>query len=202
MKIKKLLLVFCTLTLCAATCSILPIHGEERIYQSVLRLHVLANSDSEEDQSLKLKVRDAILAHVSPLVIDAGSRQEAAEILSAELDNIKDVAKKAVEENGYSYSVEVDLTVEEYPTRSYEAMSFPSGEYLSLRVMLGEAEGQNWWCVLFPPLCLSAASEELDNEEAFIAVGLTSEQYKVITESDGGKYYLRFKILEALEGIR
>ena len=79
-------------------------------------------------------------------------------------------------------------------------MSFPSGAYVSLRVMLGEADGQNWWCVLFPPLCLGAASEKLENEEAFIAVGLTSDQYKIITETDETKNYLLFKILEASRG--
>ena len=81
-------------------------------------------------------------------------------------------------------------------------MSFPSGEYVSLRVMIGEAEGQNWWCVLFPPLCLSAASERAENEEAFIAVGLNSDLYKIITETDEAKYYLRFKLLEVIENMK
>jgi stage II sporulation protein R len=178
----------------------LPIHGEEKIYESVVRLHVLANSDSEEDQSLKLKVRDAILAYTSPKVIDSESREEAITILQNELDEIERVAKDVVSSEGYDYSVEVTLTLEKYPTRNYESMSFPSGEYVSLRVLIGEAEGQNWWCVLFPPLCLSAASERSENEEAFIAVGLNSDQYKIITETEDTKYYLRFKILEAIQG--
>ena len=198
---KKIITLFCVLVLCVSVCGILPIHGEEKIYESVVRLHVLANSDSEEDQALKLKVRDAILAYTSPLVIDSASREEAIEILSRELDAIKEIAQETVKENGYDYSVEVTLTLEEYPTRNYESMSFPSGEYVSLRVLIGESEGQNWWCVLFPPLCLSAATEKSDNEEAFIAVGLTSEQYKIITETDDTKYQLRFKILEAIEEI-
>ena len=195
---KKLLILFCVLVLCISVCTVLPIHGEEEIYESVVRLHVLANSDSEEDQALKLKVRDAVLAYVSPLVIDSASREEAQEIISRELDEIQRVAQRAVEENGYDYPVDVTLTLEEYPTRNYESMSFPSGEYVSLRVLIGESEGQNWWCVLFPPLCLSAATEKSANEEAFIAVGLTSEQYKIITETDDAKYQLRFKILEAI----
>ena len=198
---KKIIALFCVLILCVAVCGILPIHGEEKIYESVVRLHVLANSDSEEDQALKLKVRDAVLAYTSPLVIDSASREEAIEILTGELDGIKAVAQKAVEDNGYDYPVDVTLTLEEYPTRNYESMSFPSGEYVSLRVLIGESEGQNWWCVLFPPLCLSAACEKSSNEEAFVAVGLTSEQYKIITETDDTKYQLRFKILEAIEEI-
>jgi len=202
MKASKILLILCVFVLCAAVCNILPIHGENKIYDSVVRLHVLANSDSDNDQALKLKVRDAILAYVSPRVIDSTSRSEAIEILQGELESIKSIAAQTVAENGYSYSVDVTLTLEDYPTRNYESMSFPSGEYVSLRVLIGEAEGQNWWCVLFPPLCLSAASEKTQNEDAFIAVGLNSDQYKIITETDQAKYYLRFKLLEAIEELK
>ncbi len=201
MKFQKILVLCCVLVLCLAICNILPIHGEEKIYESVVRLHVLANSDSEEDQTLKLKVRDAILSYVSPLVIDSKTKEEAIEILQGELENIEKEAEIIVVEQGYEYNVEVTLTLEDYPTRNYEAMSFPSGEYVSLRVLIGEAEGQNWWCVLFPPLCLSAASEKAENEEAFIAVGLNSDQYKIITESEDMTYYLRFKILETVKNI-
>lgn len=199
MKFQKILVLACVLVLCVALCNILPIHGEEKIYESVVRLHVLANSDSDEDQALKLKVRDAILAYVSPKVIDSKSREEAIEILQGELESVEDIAQNVVLEQGYRYDVQVTLTLEDYPTRNYEAMSFPSGEYVSLRVLIGEAEGQNWWCVLFPPLCLSAASDKAENEEAFIAVGLNSDQYKIITESEDMTYYLRFKILEAIK---
>lgn len=200
MKFEKIIVLLCVFVLCMAICNVLPIHGEEKIYESVVRLHVLANSDSEEDQTLKLKVRDAILAYTSPRVIDSASREEAISILQGELEAIKEIARQVVIENGYDYSVDVTLTLEDYPTRNYESMSFPSGEYVSLRVLIGEAEGQNWWCVLFPPLCLSAASEKSDNEDAFIAVGLNSDQYKIITETQNTKYYLRFKILEAFRG--
>ena len=202
MKASKILLILCVFVLCATVCNILPIHGENKIYDSVVRLHVLANSDSDNDQALKLKVRDAILAYVSPRVIDSTSRSEAIEILQGELESIKSIAAQTIAENGYSYSVDVTLTLEDYPTRNYESMSFPSGEYVSLRVLIGEAEGQNWWCVLFPPLCLSAASEKTQNEDAFIAVGLNSDQYKIITETDQAKYYLRFKLLEAIEELK
>lgn len=200
MKFEKIIVLMCVFVLCMAICNVLPIHGEEKIYESVVRLHVLANSDSEADQALKLKVRDEILAYTSPKVIDSSNREEAIEILQGELDNIKKIAKEVVKSEGYEYSVDVTLTLEDYPTRNYESMSFPSGEYVSLRVLIGKAEGQNWWCVLFPPLCLSAASEKAENEDAFIAVGLNSDQYKIITETNSTKYYLRFKILEAIKG--
>ena len=200
MKITKIILLFCIFTLCAVICDILPIHGEEKIYESVMRLHVLANSDSEEDQALKLKVRDELLSYITPLVIDASSREDAMAIIEAKMNDIEKIAQESVYKNGYDYKVDVTLTLEEYPTRNYETMSFPSGEYISLRVLIGEAEGQNWWCVLFPPLCLSAATEKAENEEAFIAVGLTPDQYKIITEASDAKYQLRFKILEAIYG--
>ena len=200
MKMTKIILLLCVFILCAAVCDILPIHGEEKIYESVVRLHVLANSDSDEDQALKLKVRDEILSYISPLVIDSKSQEDAMRIINEKIDEIEAIAQSAVYAHGYDYSVDVTLTLEEYPTRNYEAMSFPSGEYVSLRVLIGEAEGQNWWCVLFPPLCLSAATEQSANEEVFIAVGLNSDQYKVITESDNVKYQLRFKLLEAIYG--
>lgn len=201
MKIEKILLLLCVFVICAAVCDILPIHGEEKIYESVVRLHVLANSDTEEDQKLKLKVRDAILSYVSPLVIDCPTRERAITVLNEELESIEKIAEEVVLKEGYDHSVDVTLMLEEYPTRNYEAMSFPSGEYVSLRVLIGEAKGQNWWCVLFPPLCLSAASDQIENEEAFIAVGLNSDQYKIITENDEGKYYLRFKLLEVIEEL-
>ena len=200
MKMTKIILLLCVFILCAAVCDILPIHGEEKIYESVVRLHVLANSDSDEDQALKLKVRDEILSYISPLVIDSKSQEDAMRIINEKIDEIEAIAQTTVYAHGYDYSVDVTLTLEEYPTRNYEAMSFPSGEYVSLRVLIGEAEGQNWWCVLFPPLCLSAATEQSANEEAFIAVGLNSDQYKIITESDNVKYQLRFKLLEAIYG--
>ena len=201
MKFQKILLVLCVFVLCASVCNILPIHGEEMIYESVVRLHVLANSDSDEDQALKLRVRDAVLEHISPLVRYAKSRDEAAQILSSELESIKKAASAAIAECGFDSSVDVSLTFEDYPTRNYESMAFPSGEYLSLRVMIGEAKGKNWWCVLFPPLCLGTATDKIDAEDAFLAVGLNADQYKIITENDEATYYLRFKLLETLERI-
>ncbi|MBQ7378363.1 MAG: stage II sporulation protein R [Clostridia bacterium] len=183
--------------------SVLPIHGEQKIYESVVRLHVLANSDSEQDQALKLLVRDEVLRVTGPMLQDCTSREQAVEILTEQSDVIREAAQAVVTEQGYTYPVSILLGEEDYPTRNYENCCFPSGRYVSLRVCIGEAEGQNWWCVLFPPLCLSAASAENDqsNEDAFISVGLTGEQYKVITETDTVKYRIRFKVLEAVQEL-
>ena len=184
-----------------AAFAILPIHGESRVYDSVIRLHVIANSDNEGDQALKLSVRDAVLDTTSELLRDAKTRDEAEEILRNNLERIERVAKETVQKNGYRNAVSVSFGMEDYPTREYEELAFPAGEYLSLRVMIGEAEGQNWWCVLFPPLCLSAATDKKEAEECFLAAGLTEEQYRIITDSDNTKYKLRFKILEVVEEL-
>ena len=181
--------------------AILPIHGEEEVYESVIRLHVLANSDSEEDQALKLLVRDAVLFDAQAILQDTKTCEEAEAVLTAHLDQLERTAAECLRQNGSADPVTVTLGEEEYPTRVYENLAFPSGEYLSLRVMIGEAAGQNWWCVLFPPLCLSAATITQTNEDAFISVGLDPEQYKIITETKEPKYEMRFKILEALEDI-
>ena len=179
--------------------SFLPVHGERDIYDTVVRLHVLANSDTEEDQALKLKVRDAILEASAPLVRDCTTQAEAVEALTAHLPELEAAALAVIESEGYSYPVTVLLGEEDYPTRAYESCAFPAGTYVSLRVCIGEAVGQNWWCCLFPPLCLSAATAKSDNEDAFIQVGLTKDQYGIITETGKTKYKVRFKILEVLE---
>ena len=190
-----------TLTVCLLIVSIglLPVHGEAEIYDNVLRLHVLANSDSEADQALKLDVRDAILAVGNGLFDGVSSRAEAEAILKENLALFEEAAARTVADAGYSYPVRFALGEEEYPARTYGSLCFPSGSYLSLRVIIGEGEGQNWWCVLYPPLCMSAATVTQTDEDAFIAVGFTGDQYRVITETSQPTYRARFKILEVFE---
>lgn len=178
----------------------LPVHGETAIYDSVIRLHVLANSDSEEDQARKLLVRDAILADSADALSAADNRDDTIATVEALIPHLTEVAENALRAAGCDDPVRITFTREHYPTRNYEAFCFPSGEYLSLRVLIGDAAGQNWWCVLFPPLCLGAATvSKSDAEEQFIAVGLSREQYGVITETEDKKYKLRFKFLETFE---
>lgn len=192
---KRILIVtFAIIGLCAIL-TILPIHSEGQIYDSVLRLHVLANSDSEGDQALKLSVRDAILADTAHLFDDCKSRDEASAVVNENLPLLQMSAERAIGEAGYSYPVRIELGEEEYPTKNYESACFPAGEYLSLRVLIGEGAGQNWWCVLFPPLCVSAASES----DGSVEVGLYGDQYAIVTETEDIKYKIRFKLLEAIE---
>lgn len=195
---KGVLRVLLTVCILFLLLGILPIHGEEQIYQSVLRLHVLANSDSAEDQALKLQVRDAVLEAATPLLEGCTDRADAITRVGDNLARLEDAARRVIVEAGREDPVRVTLSEEVYPTKAYEGFCFPSGEYASLRVMIGDAEGQNWWCVLFPPLCVGAATEGR-SEEACVAVGLTGEQYRVITETDRPTYVARFRILEVFE---
>lgn len=195
----KQILIFCIFILIGMLLlGVLPTHGEAEIYDSVVRLHVLANSDSEYDQALKLQVRDGVLAATAELLSDCTTREQAMEVIGANLDTIRRSAQEVIEREGAGYDVTVKLCEEDYPTKNYESVCFPAGRYMSLQVCIGEAEGKNWWCVLFPGMCLSAASKT-DAEQAFIQAGLTPEQYKLVTESDGAKYKLRFKFLEILQ---
>lgn len=199
---KRLLSV--TLVLCALLLFIglFPVHGEAEIYDTVVRLHVLANSDTEEDQARKLRVRDAVLEVTSPLLANCHTQKEATEILEAHTEDIQKAAEGVLRAEGRDDPVSVVLGLEDYPERDYDSFCFPSGSYLSLRVCIGSAEGKNWWCCLFPPLCLGSATvSSEDAEDAFISVGLTPSQYKIITESQQPVYKVRFKLLELLQNL-
>ena len=194
---KRIFILFLILTLLIGMLTVLPVHSEALIYDKVLRLHVIANSNLETDQELKLLVRDAILEETRVLLADTTSREEAKSIIQANMTNLQKIAKSVIKSNGYSYPVSVEFGEEEYPTKSYESCAFPAGEYLSLRIKIGSAEGENWWCVLFPPMCLSAATDK----DAFTSVGITDSQYQIITETNKPKYKVRFKILESFSEI-
>ncbi len=150
----------------------------------LVRFHVLAVSDDEYEQQLKLRVRDAVLEYISPKLEAVESSAQAREILASELDNIRSTAQAVAE----GRDVTVTLTREDYPTKSYEGFTLPAGEYESLRVILGEGRGHNWWCIVFPPVCLSAAQAETVEEQ------LGEEDFRLISEEDG--YELRFRALE------
>ncbi len=202
MKTKKILILTLALSAVLLFVGLFPVHGEEEIYRSVIRLHVLANSDSEEDQALKLRVRDAVLEVTSPILQDCTSRQEAQAVLTQNMDAIQAAAEGVIASADRQDPIAIYLDEEEYPEKNYDSICFPSGTYLSMRVCIGEAEGQNWWCCLFPPLCLGASTVSSEEaEDAFVAVGMTPSQYKIITENDRPVYRARFKILEVLEGF-
>ena len=137
--------------------------------EKVVRLHVLANSDTEEDQNLKLMVRDAILEHTEQLLKSTESRKEAEALLRGQLLELEQVASETICIAGFEYPVSVELTETAFPTKEYDGFSLPAGEYLSLRVLIGNALGQNWWCVLFPPLCFTDSNAQATEGEASAA---------------------------------
>ena len=164
----------------------------------VVRLHVLANSDSEEDQALKLLVRDAVLERATALLERTESRAEAEALLRESLPELETIAEETVRANGYSYAVTAELEDTSFPTKEYDGFSLPAGEYLALRILIGEGAGQNWWCVVFPPLCTAASA---DVPETALAAGLTEDQVGLMTEEDSG-YVLKFKAVEWWEQLK
>ena len=169
--------------------------AQRELSDSVIRLHVIANSDSERDQTLKLAVRDRVLARAETLYPEGATREEAGAALAAHLDELAAAGQQVVAEAGLDYPVSARLTRSWFPTKEYGDFALPAGDYTALKVTIGAGEGQNWWCVAFPPLCLGAASETVD--QATQAGHFSGEQAALITREDPG-YVLKFKSLELL----
>jgi len=159
----------------------------------VLRLHVIVNSDSESDQALKLQVRDEVLAAAGTYLDGVANREQAEAVLADKLQELADAGAAVVAEAGYDYPVSVFLTDCWFPTKVYEDFALPAGSYRALRVVIGDGAGRNWWCVVFPPLCLGSVSETV--EDAAAAAGLTGDEVSLITGEDEG-YVVRFKLVE------
>lgn len=180
---------FTALFICIVACIAFEKDCED-IRSNVLRLHVIADSNSAEAQSVKLMVRDAILEESKELFEGNGSIEGAEVRLSENLDVMKAVAERTLREKGYTYSAEVEITECYFPTRQYGDITLPAGYYNALRVVLGSGEGKNWWCVMFPPMCLPAAGKD----EAKLSDVLDERSLDIV--SDSGKYEVRFWIVE------
>ena len=215
--IRFFLALFLSAASAAVVIGALPLHGEEQLYDRVIRLHVIAASDTAEDQALKLRVRDAVLSYLAEYAPDCASVDDAEEAYKALLPELDAVAEETVRHAGYAYSCQVSLTREAYPIRSYDSgtgtVTLPAGTYRSLRVRIGEAAGQNWWCVLFPPLCLSLAAEyEVtaaptaaqicdDTGEQLLAAGFTPYEVSLISGGQEPKTVLKFRIVEFFRSL-
>ena len=173
-------------------------YRETELATRVVRLHVLANSDLEEDQNLKLEVRDSVLTLAEGYLANCTSIPQAKNVLEAHLQELADAGAETVSREGYSYPVSVTLETTYFPTKEYDGFALPAGEYLALRVLIGEAAGQNWWCVVFPPLCTAAAS---DVPTVALDAGLTDQEVALITEADEG-YILKFKSVELWQTLK
>ncbi len=195
---KSVLIYAMGLVLCMLLLGVMPVAGEEEIYDNVIRLHILANSDSEEDQASKLAVRNAILSAYRD-ELTAASVEDAAERIEMLMPKIKELAEKTLADLGCQANASVTFTDEVYPERVYEQLRFPAGTYHSLRVLIGEGKGKNWWCVLFPPLCVGAATEEIAvTQPVEPPPGLGESSWRLVSQS--GEYEIRFKLLEWLMG--
>ncbi len=158
----------------------------------LLRLHVVANSDSDADQALKLEVRDAVLDCAAGYLENVSDVRAAEQVLGAHLAELAGAGQAVVREKGYDYAVRASLGTSHFPTKTYNGFALPAGDYRALRVTIGAGEGRNWWCVVFPALCVSAASEWQDTA---VSGGLSDEDVRLMAEEDEG-YVLRFKCLE------
>lgn len=167
--------------------------GEVR--KDVLRMHVIANSDSEADQAVKLKVRDAVLEAGGELFDGTMTVEDAQHVLQSDIERLSETAQDVLEENGMNYGVTVEIGQDFFTTRTYDdQVTLPAGVYTAVRVILGEGQGQNWWCVMFPPLCLPAAESDVTLDDV-----LTEEEEDVVMRKP--KFEARFKIVEIFEKI-
>ena len=174
--------------------------------ENLIRFHVIANSDSEKDQALKLKVRDAVIDYLKPKLENSMSIEESERIIKGEYDNLEKISKNIILENGYNYNVEVGLQYSNFPAKQYSSVVLPSGKYKALKVVIGEGKGKNWWCVMFPPLCFVDEESGVIDEKTDkkLQEVLTPEEYDLImaknkTEVEDLKF--KFKIIEVLQGV-
>ena len=174
------------------------------IADSVFRLHVIANSDSKEDQELKLKVRDELLSYMNIISKDSTSKQEAMQIANEHKEEFTQIAKKVINENGYDYTVNIQVGKADFPTKYYGDITLPAGTYDALKVQIGEAKGQNWWCVMFPPLCFVDVSTGIvpDNSKQELKQSLDDEEYDLISKTDDNEISFKFKIVELFQNWR
>lgn len=167
----------------------------EEIRSDVLRLHVIANSDTSVDQNLKLRLRDYILQEGKDIFNGSVNVENAVEKIEPVLPELEKSAKAFVNQAGFDYDVKISLSNEYFTTRTYEAVTLPAGKYLALRVVIGSGEGHNWWCVMFPPMCVPAADKKDEIENVF------SEKEIKLVESKP-KYEPRFKFVEIYEQLK
>ncbi|WP_010166264.1 stage II sporulation protein R [Candidatus Epulonipiscium viviparus] len=177
--------------------------ASELLKDDVIRFHVLANSDSAEDQQLKEEVRDAVMKYMEPFLDTADSVDESRRLLLKNIDAMQAVAENVVTSRDKNYDVRVEIAQVQFPTKKYGDIIFPAGVYEACRVLIGEASGANWWCVMFPPLCYVDASMgvlPLEGKEE-LEKNLTDAQYEIVAFQKEKPYKIRFKLLEWLEGV-
>ncbi len=165
---------------------------------AVFRLHVIANSNSDEDQALKIKVRDSLLNYMNEMCSNCSTKEEAIALAITHEKDFQEIAEKTILENGFNYSVKININNFYFPTKNYGDISLPAGLYDALRVEIGDAKGQNWWCVMFPSLCfIDISSGVLDNEaKENLEDNLEEESYSIISDSKKTNIKFKFRLIE------
>lgn len=175
---------------------------QESIANKIIRFHVLANSDSLEDQQLKMKVRDSIIQDLSPILSETETLEDARVMMVKSFPRMKEVAENTIHANGYQYDVQVSLEPVFFPAKVYGDFTFPAGTYEALRVQIGESKGQNWWCVMFPPLCFVDETYSIVDKDSDYQLKhlLTEDEYSALHD---GKVpvRIRFKLFDKLKGL-
>ena len=198
-KIKMVIILSFLLFIYTSICAISYAQNvSTNIANSVFRLHVIANSDSTEDQNLKYKVRDNLLNYMNDLCKNCCSKEEAIILVETNKENFKEIALKTISSEGYSYQVNINIGNFDFPTKTYGDISLPAGFYDALRVEIGEAKGQNWWCVMFPPLCFVDVSSGVVPEDSkkLMEDNLTEEEFALVSEQPDNQIQFKFKLLE------
>lgn len=174
------------------------------IANSVFRLHVIANSDTKEDQDLKYIVRDNVLAYMNDICKDAKSKEDAIRIANEHINEFKEIAANTIKELGFDYDVNVEIGNFSFPTKTYGDISLPSGYYDALRIKIGEASGKNWWCVMFPPLCFVDISSGIVPDESKEAMkkDLLDEEFSLISNENDSKISFKFKLIEFFQNAK
>ena len=173
----------------------------DNLYNSVFRLHVIANSDSQEDQNLKYIVRDNLINYMNEKSKDFSSKEDVISYSKEHISDLKQIAEDTIKSQGFNYPVTVEIGNYEFPTKNYGDISFPSGFYDALRVKIGNAKGKNWWCVMFPPLCFINTSTGIvpDSSKESLKENLSEENYKIVSDSEETDIAIKFKIIELFE---
>lgn len=174
------------------------------IANSVFRLHVIANSDEKEDQELKLKVRDNVLSYMNKICENVTTKEDAISIANEHIYEFKEIALNTIHENGYDYSVNIRIGNFSFPTKTYGDISLPAGSYDALRIEIGESKGQNWWCVMFPPLCFVDVSSGIvpDESKETMKSDLSDEEFSLISDNKDSNVKFKFKLIEWFQNVK
>ena len=209
-------IILCIFSIFIFICIVLNLSGtsasanQESISNKIIRFHVIANSDSDSDQALKLKVRDAVLNYLSPKLISAKNINESKIILKNNNAMILKIAKQIIKENGYSYEIISDFSRENFPIKSYGTITLPQGNYQAYRIIIGSGKGHNWWCVMFPPLCfvdITKSQVAINKTQDEMKEVLTKDEYNLVdntqlqADEPNDKLIIKFKVVEWFKDI-